>query len=402
MATTTMTHPTPAATTTATPNATPAATPPTPTPAANAATAANANEVSTYPHGVVGGVDTHRDTHTAAALDATGRLLGTATFPATPTGYRHLLDWLRCFGPVSGVGVEGTSAYGSGLTRYLTSQDIPVAEVNRPDRRTRRVRGKSDPIDAQAAARAVLAGDRDRVSTPKHHTGATEALRAVRVVRRSAVEARKIVRQQLHALVVTAPEPLRGQLRGLGLSGLIARCAGEDPVVLADPAGVGDPATATLLALHYLACRHRYLSGEIAVADRVIIGLIQRINPGLLALPGVGPDCAGQLLVTVGDNPARLRSEGSFAHLCGVAPIPVSSGRTDRHRLNRGGDRQANAALYRVVVSRLRWYERSRAYVQRRTGQGLSMKDIMRCLKRYVAREVYRVLTGASVTAAAV
>lgn len=351
---------------------------------------------SAHSHRVVGGVDTHRDTHTCVALDATGRLLGTATFPATSAGYQDLLGWLRGFGPVSAVGVEGTSAYGAGLAGYLIAQRIAVAEIDRPNRRARRTRGKSDPIDAEAAARAVLAGDRDRVSTPKHHTGATEALRALRVARRSAVDARKIVLQQMQALLVTAPEPLRGQVRGLRLPRLIARCAAEDPTGLADPARIGDPATATRLALHHLARRHQHLSREISDTDRVITGLIGQINPALLALSGVGPDCAGQLLVTAGDNPDRLRSEASFAHLCAAAPIPASSGRTDRHRLNRSGDRQANAALYRIVISRLRWDERTRAYRQRRTQQGLSTKDIIRCLKRYVAREVYTVLTSAN------
>jgi len=348
--------------------------------------------------GVVGGVDTHRDTHTAAALDSTGRLLGTATFPATPTGYQALLAWLQGFGLVNEVGVEGTSAYGTGLAGYLHAQQITVFEVDRPDRRTRRARGKSDPIDAEAAARAALAGQ--RVSTPKHHHGATEALRIVRVARHSAVFARAVVLQQIHALLVTAPEPLRGQLRGLRMTALITRAA-QDLAVLTDPAGVGDPTLATRLTLHRLACRHEYLSREITESDRVITALINQINPALLGVFGVGPDSAGQLLLTAGGNPARLRSEAAFAHLCGVAPIPVSSGRTDRHRLNRAGDRQANAALYRIVLSRLRWDERTRGYVERRTAQGLSKKDIMRCLKRYVAREVYTVLTSTNTTTSA-
>ena len=379
MATTTMTHPHPA-------SSIPSVTP---------------RVIPSVIGGVIGGVDTHRDTHTAAALDPTGRLLDTATFPATHTGYQQLLDWLRGFGPLTQVGVEGTNAYGVGLTRYLTSHQIPVAEVTRPDRQARRARGKSDPIDAEAAARAVLAAQ--RISVPKHHGGAEhqgriEALRALRVARRSAVEARKIVRQQVHALLVTAVEPLRGQLRQHHLSGLLAACVADDPrqdpAVRADPTRLGDPAIATRLALHQLACRHQHLSVEIREADTVLTALITQINPGLLAVRGVGPDSAGQLLVTAGDNPARLRSEAAFAHLCGAAPIPASSGRTDRHRLNRGGDRQANAALYRVVLSRLRWDERTRGYVERRTRQGLSKMDIVRCLKRYVAREVYTVLAS--------
>jgi transposase len=385
MATTTMTHPTSNVTTPTTDTDT------------GADTGAGVGNTGT----VIGGVDTHRDTHTAAAVDTTGRLLATATFSATPTGYQQLLHWLRGFGAVTQIGVEGTSAYGAGLTSYLTTQQITVHEIDRPNRRTRRTRGKTDPIDAEAAARAVLAGDRDRVSTPQHHTGATEALRVMRVARRSAVQARKTVLQQLHTLLVTAPEPLRGQLRGLSLATLITTCAALDPAVLADPVGISDPAVATELMLHRLACRHQYLTREITDTDQVITGLIEQINPALLDMFGVGPDSAGQLLVTAGDNPARLRSEGSFAHLCGVAPIPVSSGLKNRHRLNRAGDRQANAALYRIVLSRLRWDERTRGYVERRTRQGLSKKDIIRCLKRYVAREVYAVLTSANTTAVA-
>ncbi|MBB2939543.1 transposase [Amycolatopsis bartoniae] len=344
--------------------------------------------------GVVGGVDTHRDTHTAAVLDARGRLLGTAEFPATQDGYARVLAWLRGFGPLSRVGVEGTGAYGAGLARSLAGHGITVLEVARPDRRARRVRGKSDPFDAENAARAVLSQDGTRVSTPKDRAGATEALRAVRVARRSAVAARAIVLNQIHTLLVTAPEPLRSQLRGLAPARVIAVCAGEDPAQLTDPAHIGDPATATRLALYHLARRHHHLCGEITALDQVATALVERINPALLQLPGVGPDCAGQLLVTAGDNPDRLHSEAAFAHLCGVAPIPASSGHTHRHRLNRGGDRQANAALYRITLSRLRWDPRTRDYQQRRTHQGLTNKDIIRCLKRYIAREIYNTLTN--------
>nr|WP_091517283.1 IS110 family transposase [Amycolatopsis sacchari] len=336
---------------------------------------------------VVGGVDTHRDTHTAAAvLATTGQLLGVQTFPATGPGYAQLARWLESFGALRIVGVEGTGAYGAGLTRYLTGRQITVVEVDRPDRRTRRARGKSDPIDAEAAARAALTGE--RISTPKNRDGHLEALRALRIARRSAVTARKIVAQQVHALLVTAPEPLRDQLRGRRLPAIITLCA---PAPDTSP-GLTDPTVAVRLALHHLAVRYQHLTAEIDQLDTAITGLVNLLNPALLALPGVGPDCAGQLLLTAGDNPDRLRSEAAFAHLCGVAPIPASSGRTDRHRLNRGGDRQANAALYRIALSRLRWDPRTQAYKTRRTHQGLSTQDIIRCLKRYLAREIYNTL----------
>jgi len=335
---------------------------------------------------VTGGVDTHKDTHTAAAVDAAGRLLASAQFPATPGGYAALLAWLVGFGRLVLVGVEGTGAYGAGLARFLRGQGVRLVEVDRPDRKTRRWQGKSDPVDAEAAARAALAAR--ATGTPKDRDGRVEALRNLRVARRSAVRQRADVQRQMHTLVLTAPEPLRADLRALPAAALIARCA----TATADRARADQPATAATLALRTLARRHQRLSEEITDLDAVITPLAEKINPQLNGLNGVGPDVAGQLLVTAGDNPDRLRSEAAFAMLCGAAPLPASSGRTNRHRLNRGGDRQANAALYRIVICRLRWDPRTRAYVQRRTAEGMSKKEIIRCLKRYIAREVYQTL----------
>jgi transposase len=361
---------------------------------------------------VVGGVDTHKDTHTAAAIDERGRLLGCEQFPATPGGYQDLLAWLRGHtgGHTGGngrllVGVEGTGAYGAGLTRLLMAEQVQVVEVDRPDRKTRRFQGKSDPIDAIAAAQAAQSGR--ATGRPKHRHGAVEALRALRVARRSAVAQRADVQRQLKALVVTAPEPLRGQLRALSTHKLIAHCASRRPdtTAITNPAAraadrpadrPADPAAhaATVLALRCLARRHQHLSAEIRELDTLIEPLIDTINPQLLAVFGVGPDSAGQLLVTAGNNPDRLRSEAAFAMLCGVAPLPASSGQTHRHRLNRGGDRQANAALYRIVCSRLRHDPATRAYATRRAAENMTKKEIIRCLKRYVAREIYRILTA--------
>jgi transposase len=297
---------------------------------------------------VTGGVDTHKDTHTAAAVDAAGRVLGNAQFPATPAGYAALLAWLCGFGRLVLVGVEGTGAYGAGLARFLREHGVALVEVDRPDRKTRRWQGKSDPVDAEAAARAALAAR--ATGTPKQRDGRVEALRALRVARRSAIRQRADVQRQMHTLVVTAPEPVRSQLRDLRAADLVAHCA-------AAPVNVGhvdQPATATMLALRTLARRHQQLTDEITDLDTVLTPLVEAINPTLTALNGVGTDVAGQLLVTAGDNPDRLRSEAAFAMLCGVAPLPASSGRTNRHRLNRGGDRQANAALYRITLCRLR------------------------------------------------
>jgi transposase len=337
---------------------------------------------------VVGGVDTHQDTHTAAVIDPVGRVLATEQFPATAAGYAALLAWLRGHGRLGLVGVEGTGAYGAGLARLLREEDINVVEVDRPDRKTRRFQGKSDPIDAIAAAKAALAGERTGI--PKQRDGRVEALRNLRVARRSAVEQRADTQRQIKTLIVTAPDELRARLRSLAVTQLIATCANLRP----DRADAAAPATAVKLALRSLARRHQQLSTEITDLDELLEPLVAAINPGLVAVNGVGTDVAGQLLVTVGENHDRLTSEAAFAMLCGVAPIPASSGKTTRHRLNRGGDRQANAALYRVVLSRLRWDPRTRAYADRRTNDGLSKKEIIRCLKRYVTRELYQIITS--------
>ncbi|MEU5262091.1 IS110 family transposase [Amycolatopsis sp. NPDC021455] len=337
---------------------------------------------------VIGGVDTHLDTHTAAVIDPVGRILGTAQFPADTAGYAALLSWMHQFGRPARVGVEGTGAYGAGLARLLHREQVTVIEVDRPARKTRRFQGKSDPIDAIAAARTALAAEHPTI--PKLRDGRIEALRTLRVARRSAVDQRADTQRQIRALIVTAPDPLRNQLRGLKAPALIATCAAWHP----DRTDTASPATATRLALRSLARRHQQLTTEITDLDQLLTPLVTAINPRLLAVPGVGTDTAGQLLVTAGENHDRLKSEAAFAMLCGTAPIPASSGKTTRHRLNRGGDRQANAALYRVVLSRLRWDDRTRAYAQRRTTEGKTKKEIIRCLKRYVTRELHHIITA--------
>ncbi|TVR93462.1 MAG: IS110 family transposase [Trueperaceae bacterium] len=337
---------------------------------------------------VIGGVDTHGDAHHAAVIDALGRHLADREFPATAAGYRSLGSWLRSYGTVTAVGVEGTGAYGAELARTLTRSGLTVVEVDRPDRKTRRLRGKSDPIDAYAAAEAVASGR--ATGAPKSRDGIVEAIRALRVPLRSAVKARTQAINQVRQLLITAPESVRAALRDRSWLALARACAKLRPVDLSDTVG------ATKAALRHLGRRIRALSDEIEELNTALASLTAHAAPELLALKGVGPDVAGQLLATTGDNPDRLRSEAAFAHLCGVAPIPASSGRKDRHRLNRGGDRAANHALHTIVLCRMRWDQRTRAYVERRTQQGLSKKDIMRCLKRYVAREVYKVLTARS------
>ncbi|NNH76091.1 IS110 family transposase [Nocardia uniformis] len=336
---------------------------------------------------IIGGVDTHATTHHGAVVDSLGRHLADREFPATTTGYRALLEWMRSHGTLTAVGVEGTGAYGAELARVLITAGITVLDVDRPDRKTRRRQGKSDPIDAYAAAVAVLSGRATGV--PKSRDGVVESVRVLRTARRSAVKARTQAINQIRGLLVSAPATLREKVTGLDRAALIATLAASRP-----GPDLSDPLTATRAALRRLARRHHSLDTEIAELDTQIAPLVQQAAPTLLGLFGVGPDTAGQLVTSAGDNPHRMRSEAAFAHLAGVAPIPASSGRTHRHRLNRGGDRAANNALHTIVLVRMRYDQRTRAYIERRTAQGLSKKETMRCLKRFVAREVYHALTN--------
>lgn len=340
----------------------------------------------TEPIAVLAGIDTHTDFHQAAVIDTVGRHLATQAFPTTPDGYQHLLDWLVSHGEVIAVGMEGTGAYGAELARRLRKHKVTVIEVDRPDRRARRASGKSDPVDAYAAATAVLSG---RASgTPKTRDGIVEAIRALRVVRKSAVKSRTQTINQIRNLIVTAPGEVRERLRSLPTSDLITTLARSRPGT-----DLSSPSCAVKTALRRLARRYQHLTEEITDADRELRPLVAQAAPTLLDLPGVGTETAAQLLITAGDNPDRLASEAAFAHLCAAAPIPASSGRTDRHRLNRGGDRAANNALHMIALTRMRHDPRTRDYVARRTTQGLSKKDILRCLKRFIAREIYRHLT---------
>jgi transposase len=339
---------------------------------------------------VILGVDTHLEFHVAVAIDHLGRRLGEASVPTTAKGYEMLLRWAEGFGPVGCAGVEGTSSYGSGLARHLRSCGIEVLEVERPERRRRSSRSnlqKSDPSDAEAAARAVLAGEASGV--PKSADGTVEMIRTLRAVRRSAVKARTQAANQLQALRVTSPERLRRRLRGLSTKEIVSVAArfrlGND---------LADVEVATRFALCSVARRYEDLSKEIAELEAHLDRLVAQAAPELVSLPGIGTDNAATLLVVAGDNPERLRSEASFASLCGVSPIEASSGKVVRHRLNRGGNREANRALYMVCLARMRRDTRTKEYVARRTQEGKSKREIIRCLKRYIAREAYRVLVS--------
>ncbi len=333
--------------------------------------------------GITGGVDTHADVHVAAAIDDNGGLLGIESFPADEVGYEGLLGWLVGFGPVTRIGVEGTGSWGVGLTRFLTGQDIIVVEVDRPNRQKRRKVGKSDPTDALAAARAALSGEAS--VTPKSRDGRVEEMRVLLVARRSAREQRIQTLNQLRHLVFTAPEEIRVRFKDRPKRGLVTEAANMRPHKGSDPVTYR-----TNLVIRNLARRIKSLDTEMRTIDRTLRSLIEETAPALLEMYGVGVDTAASLLVTAGDNPDRLHSEGSWAHLCGVTPLPASSGKVTRHRLNRGGDRQANAALYRVVLTRMSSDEETRRYVTRRREKGLSTAEIMRCLKRYVARQTYK------------
>jgi len=334
--------------------------------------------------GVTGGVDTHADTHVAAAIDHNGGLLGIESFPVDPAGYESLLGWLVGFGPLEQVGVEGTGSWGVGLTRFLHSQDVMVVEVDRPNRQKRRKVGKSDPTDALAAARAALSGEAS--VTPKTRNGPVEQIRVLMVARRSARQQRIQTLNQLRHLVFTAPEEIRVRFKDRYKTGLVTEAANMRPNKGSDPVTF-----TTNLMIRNLARRVKALNTEIREIDGMLAALIAQAAPSLLELHGLGTDTAASLLVAAGDNPERLSSEGSWAHLCGTTPLPANSGKvTNRYRLNRGGDRQANAALYRIVLTRMSSDPETRRYVTRRRAQGRNTAEIMRCLKRYVARQTFK------------
>jgi transposase len=333
---------------------------------------------------IVGGVDTHADTHVAAAVDANGGVLGIESFPADQTGFEALVGWFTSHGEIQVVGVEGTGSWGVGLSRFLHGHGIMVVEVDRQDRQTRRRVGKSDPTDAVSAARAALSGSAAVI--PKTRNGPVEQIRILMVARRSARQQRIATLNQLRHLVFTGPEKVRSRFKDRYKTGLITEVARLRPRTGSDPV-----LYTTQVTMRGLARRIAMFNREIKGLDSMLTELVNNTAPSLVGLYGVGTDTAATLLVTAGDNPDRLASEKSWAHLCGVTPIPAGSGKTSgRHRLNRGGDRQANAALYRIVLTRMSGDERTRTYVARRRAEGKNTAEIMRCLKRFVARETFK------------
>lgn len=332
----------------------------------------------------VAGVDTHTDTHTVAAVTATGQHLATETFPATRPGYTHLMEFLSNHG-VGTVGVEGTNSFGAGLTRHLIDGGYPVVEVLRPTRSVRRRDGKSDPVDALAAARQVLTGE--GLSTPKDSTGPVESLRALQIARNQLVSTTAKLITTIKSLLVTAPEDIRSRYATMTNHALVTTLARCRP-----SPDYSDPRNGVLTSLKSLATTYRELRAQCDELETRITALVSVINPHVSNIVGCGSIVAADLIISIGDNPERIHSEAALAHLCGVAPLPASSGRTNRHRLNRGGDRRANSALYRIAVVRMRCDQRTKDYVARRTAEGLSKKEIIRCLKRAIVREIYRVI----------
>jgi len=337
---------------------------------------------------VTGGVDTHADVHVAAAVDPNGGVLGVASFATTPSGYVALAGWLSAFGPVERVGVEGTGAYGAGLARHLRGEGVLVIEVDRPNRQERRRDGKSDELDAIGAARAALSGRASGIA--KSADGDVEAIRALLVARRSGRNVRIKYLNQIRHLGFTAPAELRERLRDVPRDQLARTAAAMRPTVGSDTI-----VYATKLAIATLGRRVVALEADGERLDRLLATLVHRRAPSLLEVYGVGTHTAAILLVAAGDNPHRLKSEAAFAHLCGVAPLRASSGKVDRHRLNPGGNRQANHALWRIVFTRMSSDERTRKYVARRLAEGRSTREVMRVLKRCVARELYPHLVDA-------
>jgi len=336
---------------------------------------------------VVAGVDAHTDEHHVAVLDAQGRLLATAAFPTTAAGYAALIRWLRSYGSVKRVGVESTGAYAAALVRALLTSGIDVVEVNQPHPHARQRLGKSDPIDAELAARAALNGTAKAV--PKQTSGIVEAIRQLAVARSGALKARTAALQQLDDLLITAPEQLRSELRhARTLKKRAALCLQLRP----DRTRLQEPLQAAKLALRSLARRIRELDRELRELDLELQQLVAVAAPHTIALFGVGTQSTSQLLVSAGQNIDRFKSEAAFAKLCAAAPIQASSGRTTRHRLDYGGDRQANRALHMIAVCRLRHDPRTRAYAAKRKADGLNRREILRCLKRYIARETYHTL----------
>jgi transposase len=336
---------------------------------------------------VVGGVDTHKDLHVAAVVDERDHVLGSHCFATTRHGYKQMLAWMRSFGQLRRIGVEATGTYGAGLLRYMQNAGVEVLEVTTPDKHDRRKRGKNDDLDAQNAAHAAFTGK--RTVTPKSRDGMIESLRVLKACRKTAVAARRVALQMIQNTIVCAPDELREVLRKMTRMQLVRTLAAWRP----DLTDYRNVVSAYRITLKSLGRRYLELHDEIADLDIMIVAIIDELAPTLVARNSIGHGSAAQLLLTAGDNSERLHSEASFAALCGASPVPASSGKTTRHRLNRGGDRAANSALHIIAIGRLRTDLRTKAYMAKRIAEGHSKLEVIRCLKRYIAREVFSLIT---------
>ena len=330
---------------------------------------------------IVVGVDTHKYAHVAVALDQVGAVIGKITIPVDRAGFAQLRQWATELGEQAEFGIEGTGSYGAGLTSFLRRHGHLVLEVNRPDRRIRYLQGKNDTIDAETAARAVLTGAVTAV--PKTADGTVEMIRQVKIAKDTAVKARNQAIITLKTILVNAPAELREQLEPLNDRELLEQCRELRYESLESPK---DAARYTLRAM---ADRYRALDHEARLHERVLATLTDRAAPALTSRFGIVEESAAELLLVVGDNPERIRSEAALAKLCGACPIPASSGKTSRNRLNRGSHRQANAALHRILIVRMRFHEPTITYAARRTAEGKTKKEILRCLKRLLIREIW-------------
>jgi len=332
---------------------------------------------------IIIGVDTHKSNHIAVAINAQGARLGEKSIPTTRHGHRDLEAWASGFGPIKAFGIEGTGSYGAGLSRDLLAKGHTVLDVMRPNRQLRYLHGKSDSLDAESAARSVLNGQATALS--KTQTGSSEMIRHIKVARDSAVKAKSQAMITLKTLIINAPTELRDTLdRVKGRITLVRHIAALRP------GKITSPMASAKAAMRAIALRWLSLHEEIQAHDHELERLVQEKAPELMKSHGISTMTVAEMLILVGDNPERIRSEAALAKLCGVCPIPASSGRTNRMRLNRGGNRQANAAIYRVAIVRMRDDERTKSYAARRTAEGKSRREIVRCLKRYIVREVYR------------
>ncbi|NOX41638.1 MAG: IS110 family transposase [Alphaproteobacteria bacterium] len=332
---------------------------------------------------ITAGVDTHKDLHVAAIVDAHDRFVASECFASTRQGYKKMLTWMRSFGTIERVGIECTGTYGAGLLRYLQATGITVLEVIAPDKVDRRRRGKDDTLDAINAAHAAYSGT--RTVTPKSRNGMIEALRVLKSCRKTAISARRVALQLIQNNIVSAPDQLREQLRSMTRMQLIRTLAAWRP----DLTDYRNVTPAYRIAFKSLGRRYLELHDEIADLDTMIAALVDELAPDLIARIAIGYETAAQLLITAGDNIERLHSEAGFAALCGVSPVPASSGKIQRHRLNRGGDRAANSALHIIAVGRIRLHPKTQAYMAKRLSHGNSKLEAIRCLKRYIAREVF-------------